>query len=346
MTSTFDNDLFFKIFNSYSPSSREYDFQKEMAQMFTSLGYDSCVDACGNFFTKLQSNDKPTLLLVAHADHVALQVKEITPEGFLKFRKIGGIDIHSFYGQEVIILHNKRQIPGIIGRNPRNVNESESGFTINTNSMWVDIGATSAEEAKQYVSVNDFIVFKHGSTRLMNDCIATPSADDKVGIYCLYKVAEKLSKIQTKLPFNVCYALSSQEEIGCRGSKALAMRFRPEIAIIVDTEYASDFPSGKGDIVLGSGPVLTDNADNNPSLVKIARELNMKHQYAYINEFFGCTDAESFITNSPDTAVLGIGVPVRNMHSAKEVLCTIDLNDTIELILAFIEKIAEKHHYS
>lgn len=343
MNSTFDYDVFLKIFNAYSPTSREYGFQKKISKMFLSLGYDGYVDACGNFFTKCQSVDKPTLLLIAHADHVALQVKEITSEGFIKFRKIGGIDIHSFYGQEVVVLHNDQQIPGIIGRDPRNVNESESGFTIKTNSMWVDIGATSAEDAKKYVDVNDLIVFKNGHVNLMNNLIATPSADDKAGIYCLYKIAEKISQIQNHLPVNICYALSSQEEIGCRGSKALALRFRPEIAIVVDTEYASDFPGGKGDIYLGEGPVLTDNADNNPNLVKIARGLNVKYQYAYSSEFCGCTDAESFIINSPDTSVLGIGIPVRNMHSAKEVLSIVDLENTIELIYTFIQKIAEKY---
>lgn len=342
MTSNFDYNIFLKIFKSYSPTSREYDFQGEMSQMFIKLGYECSIDACGNFFTHCQA-DKPTLLLMAHADHVALQVKEITPEGFLKFRKIGGIDIHSFYGQEVVVLHDGQQIPGIIGRNPQNVNESESGFTINTSSMWVDIGATSEETAKKYVDINDFIVFRNSPVNLLGEYIATPSADDKAGIYCLYKIAEKMSELQKDLPFNLCYALSAQEEIGCRGSKALAARLHPAMAIIIDAEYASDFPGGKADISLGKGPVLTDNADNNPALVKMARGLNVPHQYAYTSSFCGSTDAESFITNSPDTRVLGIGIPVRNMHSAKEVLSTADLSYTIELVYAFIQKLVEKY---
>ena len=341
MNSNFDKDTFLKIFGVYSPTSREYDFQQNMSHMFLELGYEGYVDACGNFYTHCQEN-KPTILLMAHADHVALQVKEITPEGFLKFRKIGGIDIHSFYGQEVIVLHNGQQIPGIIGRNPQDINESESGFTINTNSMWVDIGATSIEMAKKYVDINDFIVFKSGHINLLNEYIATPSADDKIGVYCLYKIAEKISEVRKELPFNICFALSSQEEIGCRGSKALAMRLHPEIAIIIDTEYATDYPSGKSNIRLGKGPVLTDNADNNPTLVKIAQELNIQHQYAYSSSFYGSTDAESFITSSPDTSVLGIGIPVRNMHSAKEVLSTADLAYTIEFVCTFIQKVAKR----
>lgn len=341
MTSNFDKDTFLKILNVYSPTSREYDLQQKISHMFLELGYEGNIDACGNFYSHYQA-DKPTLLLMAHADHVALQVKEITSEGFLKFRKIGGIDIHSFYGQEVIVLHNEQQIPGIIGRNPQDINESESGFTINTNSLWVDIGATSKEMAKKYVDINDFIVFKSGHINLLNEYIATPSADDKIGIYCLYKIAERMSEIRKELPFNICFALSSQEEIGCRGSKALAMRLHPEIAIIIDTEYATDYPGGKNNICLGKGPVLTDNADNNPTLVKIGQGLNVQHQYAYTSSFYGCTDAESFITSSPDTSVLGIGIPVRNMHSAKEVLSTVDLSYTIEFVCTFIQKIAER----
>lgn len=342
MNHDIDKNAFKAIFEDYSPSSREYRFQYHMKRLFETLGYKGQVDACGNFFTDPLS-DKPIILIVAHADHVALQVKEITSEGFLKFRKIGGIDIHSFYGQEVRVIHKESQIPGIIGRDPRNVSESESGYTINTKSLWVDIGATSEEEARKYVDINDMIVFCYSSVSLLNHIIASPACDDKTGVYCVYKLAEAFAGIRKSMPFDLCFALSSQEEIGCRGSKALALRLKPYVAIMLDTEYANDFPGGNTDIELGAGPVLTDNADNNPALVSLARSIDTVHQYAFTSEFYGCTDAESFITHSPNTAVLGIGIPVRNMHSAKEAFSITDLNLTIKFIVNLINKLSHQY---
>lgn len=325
-----------------SPSSREHSLQNTLRTKLLDMGYDAKVDANANLFTLPDDKDKNTLLIMAHADQVALQVKEITDEGFLKFRKIGGIDIHSFYGQEVVVLGKKRSVCGVIGRDPRNVNESESGFTINTKSLWVDVGASSRDEISEYIEVNDLIVFKSKPTYLCNNRVAMPAADDKLGVYCILELARLYKDQHHSLPFNLCFALSSQEEIGCRGSKALACRINPEYAIIVDTEYASDFPGGSGNIILGGGPVLTDNADNNPKMVKLARTTEVTHQYAFTSEFCGCTDAESFVTNSPDTAILGIGIPVRNMHSAKEVFDSKDLTETIHLISNFIIRLKDE----
>lgn len=338
----FDRQLLEELCTAMSPSSREYNFQALLRRKLLALGYNACIDANANLFTTPDDAKKNTLLIMAHADQVALQVKEITDGGFIKFRKIGGIDIHSFYGQEVIVVGKEKSINGVIGRDPRNVNESESGFTINTKSLWVDTGATSAEDLEDIIEVNDFILFKSKPAYLLNNRVSMAAADDKLGVYCIMKLAEQYRNVRQELPFNICFAFPSQEEIGCRGSKALALRFRPKYVIIVDTEYASDFPGGTGNIILGSGSVLTDNADNNPNMVNLARKIKVTHQYAFTSEFCGCTDAESFVTHSPDTAILGIGIPVRNMHSANEVFDSNDLTNTIRLIYDFINRLKDE----
>lgn len=343
MKTNLDKNLFDRVFSGCSPSSREYSYQGVMKDILKSFGYHAKVDACGNLYTLPQSSGRPVVLVMAHSDQVALQVKEITQEGFLKFRKIGGIDIHSFYGQEVTVLHKDRQVTGIIGRDPRDINESESGFTISTKNLWIDIGVSSREQALEVVALNDMAVFSPKPTFLGNNLIASPACDDRAGVYCVIKLAELIMPILAKLPFEVCFALSAQEEIGCRGSKALSFRYKPTAAIIIDVEYANDFPGGKGDIVLGAGPVITDNADNNPMMVELARSTKAVHQYAFTSEFYGSTDAESFITHSPDTSVLGIGIPVRNMHSAKEVLCKRDLSSTVELIWELINALSKRY---
>lgn len=342
MNINFDDKLFEEIFECYSPSSREYNFQHRMKNILESYGYVTHIDSCSNLYTEPLCSNRPVLLVMAHADQVALQVKEITSEGFLKFRKIGGIDIHSFYGQEVRVLHKNKLVKGVIGRDPRNVNESESGFTINTKSLWIDIGASSREEAQEYVDINDMAVFFSSYVSLLNDFVASAACDDKTGIYCVTKLAELLAPYRKDMYYDICFAFSSQEEIGCRGSKSLALRIKPSVAIIIDTEYANDFPGGNSDITLGNGPVITDNADNNPALVDLACTIEEAHQYAFTSEFYGCTDAESFITHSPDTAVIGIGIPVRNMHSAKEVFCKNDLNITISFVKEFISRLSSR----
>ena len=55
----------------------------------------------------------PKVMLAAHMDEIALMVRDVTEEGFLRFTNIGGVDQRILLSQEVTI-HGREKLFGII----------------------------------------------------------------------------------------------------------------------------------------------------------------------------------------------------------------------------------------
>ena len=62
------------------------------------------------------SSGGENIALFAHMDEVGLIITEITNDGYLKFKPIGGIDPRVLVSKRVIIGKNK--ISGVIGTKP------------------------------------------------------------------------------------------------------------------------------------------------------------------------------------------------------------------------------------
>ena len=67
------------------------------------LGLISRVDALGSLITEIGSGDK-SVVLIAHMDELGLIVSYIEDNGYIRFRKVGGIDDRTLIGRAVELL--------------------------------------------------------------------------------------------------------------------------------------------------------------------------------------------------------------------------------------------------
>ena len=72
-------------------------------------------DSMGNLivFKKGKKTPDKKLLISAHMDEVGLIISDITDDGYLKFKTVGGIDERVLISKKVCI--GKDKIPGVIG---------------------------------------------------------------------------------------------------------------------------------------------------------------------------------------------------------------------------------------
>ncbi|MBR4030299.1 MAG: M42 family peptidase, partial [Clostridia bacterium] len=71
-------------------------------------------DSFGNLYAfKKGDNPKKTIAVVSHTDEVGLIISDITDEGYLKFRTVGGIDSMVLLGKRVLV--GEKMLPGVIG---------------------------------------------------------------------------------------------------------------------------------------------------------------------------------------------------------------------------------------
>lgn len=119
-------------------------------------------DNLGNViaFKKGGREPKRRVLLSAHMDEVGFIVTHIDAEGMLRFAAVGGIDTKLMAGKRVYV--GDKLLPGSIGiRAIHQQKPEERTKAPNCEELYIDIGASSAEQAQEYVKLGDRCVFAH-----------------------------------------------------------------------------------------------------------------------------------------------------------------------------------------
>jgi endoglucanase len=136
---------------------------------------------------------------------------------------------------------------------PHLVARSEREKVIPIEEMYLDIGASSRDEAERHVAVGDYACFdttyeKWGSTR------KGKAFDDRVGCTVL------ASLVKRRPPVPVTAVWSVQEEVGLRGAGAAARRANADLAIVLEGTASGEAPgmsAGESAPRMGGGPALT-----------------------------------------------------------------------------------------
>src|SRR5690625_2761154 len=117
------------------------------------------VDSMGNLITwKGVDKPGPRLMIAAHMDEIGLMVTRVDMDGFLRFKKVGGIDDRVLASKAVVV--GPDAIPGVIGMKPAHLTRrSERTKPVPANELFIDIGASSKEEAEQLVSPGTYATF-------------------------------------------------------------------------------------------------------------------------------------------------------------------------------------------
>ena len=85
-------------------------------------------DALGNLIalregTRPEEAQRRSIMLAAHSDEIGLMVTGFD-QGFLRFTRVGGVDLRTIVGQEVTV-HGRRPLTGIVASRPPHVVPAE-----------------------------------------------------------------------------------------------------------------------------------------------------------------------------------------------------------------------------
>lgn len=289
-------------------------------------------------------NASPRVELDAHLDEVAFLVQSISSEGKLAFVPLGGWWGHVLLAQRVDVLAEKGVIPGVIGSKPPHfLRPAERDKVLDTDSMYIDIGASSSKDVETLgVRVGDPVV-PHGEfvELAVPDIISTKALDDRVGVGLLCESLLALAHIPH--PNAVVGVGAVQEEVGCRGAQTSCTLARPDVAIILEGTPADDLPGFTDrQAVLGKGPQVRfydPTAISNRRLVrlveKIAGEMEIPIQVAVRKS--GGTDARRVHLHGPGVPTVVLGVPARYIHSHVSLMHWQDYVATLELVVALAQ---------
>lgn len=326
------------ILQTNTPSGYEASLQN-VIRNYTKDFSNTKTDNFHNLYSIINEDKKFKVLMTAHADEIGLVITHINNNGTCSVRKVGGVNINLYVGVIVNVLHEGKNIKGVMGI------KKDAFNNITENSLFLDLGVDTKEEAMKLVSIGDEITLDTQTIQL-NNRIVSRALDDKIGCYIITKALEKLS--ERKIDNQVCAATTVCEETGLRGAYAAASNFSPDIAIAVDVTYTSDVtgsPSDTGEVSLGKGAAICHSSiihkKLNDLLKKVAIKNNIPVQFEVMIRATG-TDADKMHFTNKGVPVCLVSIPLRYMHSGVEMADLVDVNACIDLLVEFITQINSK----
>ncbi len=302
------------------------------------------IDPLGNLivFKKGKNPAKNKVMLDAHMDEVGMIVSAITPEGYLKFVKVGGIDSRVMLGRAVKV--GEKAVNGVIGIKPVHLVEKDAEADIpKHDDLYIDIGAKSREEAAEYVRIGDAAWFAGDFVEFGDGFVKAKALDDRAGCAILIEM------IRSELEYDAWFSFSVQEEIGTRGAQTAAFTVAPDYAIVVETTTAADISGVKDEkrvCICGEGGTVSFmdrstlyNRELFDKAFEVAARDGIKCQPKTM--VAGGNDAGAIHKSRGGVKVLTVSVPCRYLHSPCCVIKHSDVDESLKLIKAMAEEFAK-----
>lgn len=324
-------------------------FLKNLTQAFGVSGYEKevrevileeikahadevTVDALGNLivFKKGTGTNKKKVMMSAHMDEIGFQVIKIDDKGFITARGLGGIPVQASVMNRVQFRNGTQ---GIIA------NTCDFDGLKNIKKLYIDIGATSKEDAEASVKIGDVGCYVGEYLELKGNNICAKGIDDRIGCYIQTEVLKQISN-----PYNDLYfVFSTQEEVGLRGATVAANRIQPDLGIALDVTISNDYPnSGEGANKLGAGTAVKISDGSVicdeylvDEMIKCCETHEIKYQRDVIDG--GGTDAGAINRSNYGVRCAGISVATRYVHGPNAVVNMDDVNASIALLSKYVD---------
>ncbi|MED3562589.1 M42 family metallopeptidase [Bacillus xiapuensis] len=306
-------------------------------------------DGLGSLIAKKVGKEGgPKIMVAGHLDEVGFMITKIDDKGFLRFQTVGGWWGQVMLAQRVTIVTKKGEVTGVIGSKPPHILSPEARKKpVEIKDMFIDIGASSREEAMEWgVLPGDMVVPYFEFTVMNNEKMLLAKAwDNRIGCAIAIDVLKQLQGVDHP---NVVYGVGTiQEEVGLRGARTSAAKIEPDIGFGVDVGIAGDTPGiseqeamskmGKGPQIILYDASLVSHKGLRDFVTDIADELNIPYQFDAIPG--GGTDAGSIHLTHKGVPTLAITIATRYIHSHAAMLHRDDFENAVKLIVEVIKRL-------
>lgn len=308
------------------------------------------VDVSGSSWASLAGGGSAHVVLAGHLDEIGVLISHIDDDGFLSFGPVGGWDSQVLVGQRVLLMGRAGLVPGVIGKKAIHLmDQADREKVSKVEDLWIDIGATSRDEAARMIRVGDPGVLASSVLELPNGRLVSRSIDNRIGSFVVLEALRALAEGPAPAA-RVTAIGSTREEISATGGGArpLAVRLEPTVAVVVDVTHATDAPGmdkrRHGDYRLGGGPVLARGAAVNDRVFELLAATAEAEGIPYSVEASGRdtrTDAEAIFNAGRGVATALVSIPNRYMHSPNEMVALADVEHAAALLAAFARRVAD-----
>ena len=334
------------------PSGFEGPVRAIVVRELEALEADLQYDGLGSVIAEIPgigTTDGPRLMVTAHLDEVGLMVQYVRPDGFIRVKTLGGWLMQALVDQRWVIVGRDGPVLAVSGLRTVHVTpSSERGQVWPLEQVFLDVGAESAAEVEDMgIRPGDPIAPWSPFTILANQRYAAKGWDDRVGVAVILEAAKRIREQRLRLPNQVSWVLTVQEEIGLRGAQTSVAIADPDLGISIEAGVSTDYPGARPEQAqerLGGGPgmflldsSMIPNAKLRDFFFEVAAEEGIPLQ-ADVLTGYGEDGAEIQRYDSGRPSV-NITVPTRYLHSHAGIIQRSDFDQAVELLIAVLRRL-------
>jgi len=357
-------DVLQKLCRMIGPTGFEKPVQDYFAELMRPLTSRIYKDALGTCYAEMRGYHKlPKVMINAHADTIGFIVRYIGEKGFLytvDLPATEACDYRMLPGTDVVVCcrkKNKRITGQFVSTDvPWHLMEDLKEHELAREDIAIDIGAVSETQARQHVDVGDIVTLAPNARFCdVGKRFVGTNLDDRVGIFCLYRIAKALSRSKMKRRCTVIFVSTAQEESESGAARVAAENCNADIAITVDGALATDQVTSNADYVVAKehGLICLDKGvalarglgvedDVFLCLEKICRGRGLATRIPYQIEVNSIGAENWQILKASGGIKTGlVSVPMRYVHTRTEMVSLKDVENVIELVTLFCKKVSK-----
>ncbi len=339
-----------ELTNAPGPPGFEGPVREIVVREFEQLGAAIEYDGLGSVIaTGPGSGDGPRIMVTAHMDEVGLMVQYVRPDGFIRFKTLGGWLRQALPDQRWVIVGSAGPVLAVSGLRTLHVTPaSERNQVWPLEQIFLDVGARSAEEVEAMgIRPGDPVAPWSPFTVMPNGRYAAKAWDDRVGIAVMLEAARRISEGEIQTPNRIIWVATVQEEIGLRGAQTSVHIADPDLGISIEAGVSADYPGARPEQAqerLGNGPgmfLLDSSMIPNTKLrdffFDVAEEEGIPLQGDVLTGY-GEDGAEiqRYDTGRPS---VNITVPTRYLHSHSGIIQRSDFDYAVDLLIAVLSRL-------
>jgi len=327
-------ELIQKLVEAWGPSGYEHHVRKLIQDEVAELADEITVDPLGNLICRVGQGG-PKIMVAAHMDEIGLMATYIEKKtGYLRFSPIGGLLHTTLMGSRVKFEDGTVGVigaPDMFGASRTNAPELEE--------FYIDVSDGNGNSLVQVGSPATFWrPLEERGTRLI-----AKSMDDRISCAIAIEAMRRLRKNKKKkLPNEIYFVFTVQEEVGLRGARPAAYAVDPDIAIALDVTGTGDLlKNEKMAVKLGGGAAIKvhDTGLVVPPairdwMVKRAEADGIPYQLELLN--LGTTDAAGIQTARAGVPSGCISIPCRFVHTTSETVDSRDVEACVQLLVGLV----------
>jgi endoglucanase len=225
---------------------------------------------------------------------------------------------------------------------------TERGRIIERDRIFLDVGATSRQDAEERLGIHPgdpiapdskFLVLNDGRRYVGK------AWDDRIGLAVMIEVMRRLR--QSPAP-NTLYGVATvQEEIGLRGAHTSSNIVKPDIGLSIEVGVAADYPGitlDEAQEKIGAGPGLflhdssmLPNLKLRDFIMDVARDKKIPLQFNVLSGY-GEDGAEMQRVHGGAPAI-NITVPTRYLHNHNGLLSRDDFDRAVDLVTEVVRRL-------